>query len=348
MNTLFLLKDDEFTCRFLQIDVDDLLKGLSPFPIDFTAVEFSRDGKDRNVFTAAAVIQEGERQQRGCVTRKMKKRTRNISSRPCLPARCLGWTRNPAGMVSADRKAGKKMHKEFQQQLGEVVAAVLDQAKWKAEGPSRWSYVINGDVLDAAETVGCTDYFTALVGQRFFAADLVRIEVAVKEMTSGGDEVMKALRRTKTDEHLSMISLSADEQGGLYLTIVDPEGHYLKVEASRFVEMIDSFDQARRLHVFPPRGSREPVPFAFNGNNKGEIIGRFLPGEMKLDVVCCQGQGQYNNIHDRSFFFLDPEYILCLWLVLDRLEKDRIRYEKLKQFAEARVEFNPFAVCASF
>lgn len=347
MNQLFLLDDDEFSCRFSQVEPDDLLQGKAPKSIDFKIVEVLRDRSDQDFLTAAAVLQVGERQQRSDINRKLKPKTRNINGRPCRPVWCLGMARNPQGMSRDDRKGKNRMQKEFQVQLGEMIASVLDQAKWQAEGPSRWSYVINDDVLDAAEAAGCEEYFIDLAGQRFFAADLVKIEIAIKGMSQTADAVMKSLRRTKTDDHLSMISLSADEEGDLYVTVVDPEGHYLKAAASRFVEMIDSFDQPRRLHVFPPRGSREPVTFAFNNNSKGEIIGQFLPESFKLDVVCCQGVGQFSNIHDRSFFFLDPEYLLCLWLVLNRLGTDRIRFEKLKSIAEARVEFNPFAVRAS-
>jgi len=236
----------------------------------------------------------------------------------------------------------------MQKQLGELIRTAREQVSWEGEIPSRWSYVVTEDVLDDAEDSHCADYFEPLAGQRFFEHDLQKIEADVSERYSAvAQGTLEVLRRTKSDEHLSMISLAADEQGALYVTLVDPKGHHLKVEASRFVEMVDSHDQPRRLHVFPPRGYRQPVPFAFNDNTEGEIVGKFMPETMKFDVVCCQVQGQYSNVHDRALFYVDAEYLLCLWVVLCRLEQDKTKYTQMKSMAEATIAFDPFAAGAS-
>lgn len=240
------------------------------------------------------------------------------------------------------------MLKVMKEQLDEMVKTACGQVEWRGEVPSRYSYVVTEDVQDVAEDSGCLDYFKPIAGQRFFEPDLQKMEADLRaKYPEAADEVMAALRATKTDEHLSMISLAADEQGALFVTLVDPKGHHLKVEASRFVEMIDSHDQPRRLQVFPPRGHRQPVPFAFNDNSEGEIVGKFMPEQMKLDVVCCQAQGQYSNVLDRAWFYVDAEYLLCLWVVLCRLEQDKSKYTQLKSMAEATIAFDPFAAGAS-
>lgn len=347
MSWIYLMKDDEFTCVFLQVDSEGLLQGDYPRWIDFKALELPASNSDRDFLTAAAVLTVGERSQRRVVERKIKKGTKNITSLIGRPIRYLGLARNPEGMVGDDRKEETKMIKEFQKELAGMIDRAREEVRWNLEVPSRWSYVVTDEVIDAATEAGCESYFKGLEGQRFFAADMVKIETAILEMCpESATGVVQVLKATKTDEHLSMISLSGDEKNALFVTVVDPKGHHLKVEAPRFVEMVDSHDQPRRLHVFPPRESRQPVSFAFNANSKGEIIGKFLPEQMKIDVVCCQGQGPY-NVYDRAFFYLDPEYLMCLWVVLCRLEQDRNRFTQLKSFAEARVEFNPFAVGAS-
>jgi hypothetical protein len=348
MSPIYLMKDDEFTCSFSQVDPEGVLNGDFPKWIDFKKDKGPENKDDRAFMVAAAVVNIGERTQRRTVERKITKGTRNITNRGCRSARYLGLAQNPEMMASDDRKEKRGMLKKCQEQLNEVVVNARTSMGWEEESPSRWSYVITEDVLDEAEDAGCEAYFENISGQRFFAEDLNKIEVAVKGLCPESSmEVIQVLRRTKTDEHLSMISLKADENGGLFITVVDPKGHYLTVEADRFVEMLNADNQSRRLHVFPSRGHRQPVTFAFNENTEGEIIGKFMPEVMKLDVVCCQGQGQYSNVHDRSWFYLDPEYLMCMWVVLCRLGDDRDRYKQQKSMAEARVEFDPFSTGAS-
>lgn len=343
---IYLGSDDEFTWSFFQVDADGLAHGDKPRWIDSKEVSF--ENSDRHVLSAMAVIREGERLQRPVVKRKVKKGTRNITSRTCRCDRLLGWAREPEIMASDDRKAKNRMMKVMKEQLDGLVKTAREQVSWEGEVPSRWSYKVTEDVLDVAEDVGCLDYFEPLADQCFFEADLKKIEASLKAgYPEAVDEVMAALRATKTDGHLSMISLAADEQGALFVTLVDPKGHHLKVEASRFVEMVDSHDQPRRLHVFPPRGHRLPVPFAFNDNSEGEIVGKFIPEQMKFDVVCCRVQGQHSNVHDRAWFYVDAEYLLCLWVVLCRLDQDKTKYTKMQSMAEATIAFDPFAAGAS-
>jgi len=348
MSKLYLMRDDEFTLTFSCVGEKGVSWGDKPQWIDFKSVTIPANGSDRNFLISAAVLHSGEREQRGVVVRKIKKNTRNISSRLSRSYRYLGWVRNPEGMADDDRKVRNQVMKEFRAQLGAMIANARKQVSWEGEVPARWSYVVTEDVLDAAEEAGCEAYFDPIGGQRFFADDLAKIESEIaSQYPESGSEVIKELKATKTDEHLSMISLTAGEGGALFITMVDPKGHYLKVEAERFVHMIDNHDQPIRLHVFPPKGSRQEVEFAFNENKLGEIIGKFIPEQMKFDIACCQPQGQYSNVYDRSWFYADAEYLMCLWVVLCRLEKDRNRYVQLKSMAEARVEFDPFSVGAS-
>lgn len=239
------------------------------------------------------------------------------------------------------------MGNQLQKQVNEAVAAAMAALSWPGVSTSRWSYHVTDEVLDVATAGGCGEYFHVLAGQRFFAADLEKIETALLDQTFDAASVMGALRATRTDEHLAMISLSADEEGSLFVTVVAPEGHHLKVAADRFTALVEHNEQPRKLFAFPARGSRESIPCAFNSNNTGDVIGQLQVESMKLDVACCQTVGIHSNMLDRSCFFLDPEYLLCLWLVLNRLKQDRARFSQLKSFAEATVTFNPFVARAS-
>ena len=256
MSVLYLAKDDEFTWQFFRVDSDDLVDGGKSCWVNFK--EVISEHSDLDILNAAAVIHEGERFQRRVVQRKVKPGTRNINNRIGHCNRYLGSARCPEIMASDDREEKKQMLKEFQKELCELVFKVRKQFKCQGEAPSRWSYVVTDDVLDAAEEVGCEEYFEPIENQRFFGEDLKKIEVDVRtKYPEVAEGVLQVLRKTRTDDHLSMISLTADEQGTLYVTLVDPKGHHLTVEASRFVEMIGSHDQPRRLHVFPPRGHRD-------------------------------------------------------------------------------------------
>ena len=347
MSRLFGIFDDEFTVGFYSIETEEVARGGRGRRIRFEKERNRFEGTDHDFFIAAAVVQEGERLQRGIVERKLKKGTRNISNKTGRPLRFLGWAMEPQLMAKGTRKEKNRVIRELKEELHGVVQRADERSGFTGL-PSPDSYVITRDVMDVAVDSGCADYFEALEGQRFLSADLAKIEAAIREeYPDAVDALITALRGTRNRDHLSMISLERRKEGGLFVTVVDPKGHHLKVEAKRFVEMINDKGESKRLFAFPKPGEREVIESSFNDRKEGDVIGKISSDPAILEVACCVGKGSILNVVDKARFYVDPEYLIGLWLVLDRMASDERRYLELKTKAETFTDFDPFTTGVS-
>ena len=140
-----------------------------------------------------------------------------------------------------------------------------------------------------------------------------------------------------------MLTLEPSKEGELFVAVMAPKGHHLKVEAKRFVEMGADMGTSKRLFVFPKPGDREVIESSFNDRKEGEVIGKVSSFPMVLEVACCVGNGSLKNVVDKAIFHLDPEYFLLMWSVLCRLIHDKERYRQLKAKVETYSGFDPFA-----
>jgi len=348
VSRLFRVFDDEFTVGFCSVDEDAVLVGGRYRRVLFHKECPLLEGADRDIFLVAGLVQEGERLQRGLVQRKLKKGTRNIRNKTGRPVRLLGWALEPDLMATKNRKEKNRMLGEVKEELHGVVQGICEEVGISGGLPAPDSYVITPEVIAVADEAGCADYFEDIEGQRFLPHDLAKIEAAIKaQCPDAAEKVCNALRLTKNRDHLSMISLEPSKEGGLFVIVMDPKGHHLKVEAKRFVEMVNDNGESKRLFAFPKQGDREVIESSFNDRKEGEVIGRISTSPMVLEVACCVGNGSTRNVVDKALFYLDPEYLLCLWMVLNRISADEQRYQKLKAKAEAFTDFDPFAASVS-
>lgn len=343
MSRLFRVFDDEFSVGFCSVEVNGVERGDRYRRIRFAKNRTHVERADRGVFIAAALLQEGERLQRGVIGRKLKKGTRNIGNKTGRPVRLLGLAMEPELMASGTRKEKNGVIRELKEELHGVVQRTCEEVGLKGGLPSPYSWVITDDVMDVADDNGCADYFTGIEGQRFLPLDVVKIESAIRgEYPDAANTVIAALHATKNLDHLSMISFEPSQEGRTFVTVMDPKGHHLKIEAQCLVEMIDHWGESKRLFVFPKPGGREVFESSFNDRKEGEVIGKITTETMMLEVACCVGNGSILNVVDKARFYLDPEYLLCLWMVLTRTSSDEQRYRKLKAKAETFTDFDPF------
>ncbi len=343
MSRLFRVFDDEFSVGFCSVEANGVEQGDRYRRVRFAKNRTRVERADHDFFIAAALLQEGERLQRGVIGRKLKKGTRNIRNKTGCPVRLLGLAMEPELMATKNRKGKNRVLRELKEELHGIMQRTSEKVGLKGGLPSTDSYVITDDVMDVAVDSGCADYFTEIEGQRFLPMDLVKIESAVRsEYPDAADAVITALHETKNQDHLSMISLEPSKEGGLFVTVVDPKGHHLKVEAKQFVEMINGWGESKRLFVIPKPGGREVFESIFNDRKEGEVIGKISTEPMMLEVACCVGNGSILNVVDKSRFYIDPEYLLCLWMILNRIATDEQLYRQLKAKAETFTDFDPF------
>lgn len=344
MSWMFKLFDDELTVGFCSIDVGGLARGDPSHRVRFDRQWPDGEENDRDFIIAAALLQQGERVQRKIVRRKLKRGTRNISNKIPHCLSLLAWALEPELMNTDNRKEKNKVFGELEGVLEEVLRRAAERAGVSGELLSPLSYLVTDDVMAAAVEGGCDEYFNDIKGQRFLEADRGEIESAIrKEFPHAADSVIAAFRKTKNLDHLSMISLEPSKEGGRFVTVVDPKGHHLKVEAGRFIEMINGNGESRRLFVFPKHGGREAIESSFNDRKEGEVIGKISMAPTKLEVACCVGNGLQRNVVDQARFYLDPKYLLALSVVLERTASDERRYRELKAKAEMFTDYDPFA-----
>jgi hypothetical protein len=75
------------------------------------------------------------------------------------------------------------------------------------------------------------------------------------------------------------------------------------------------------------------------------VSGRFVPEQCRFDIAHVLEKG--NRVNDRSQFYLEREYLACLFMVLARLREDREQITRLLENAEATETFDPFEVIKS-
>lgn len=342
MSKLYRLYDDEYTVGFCSVEAEGI-----PHGDQFRRLEFKGGvgGGGGDFIVAAGVVQQGERLYRLRIRRKLKKGTRNITNIIGQSAVLLGWAMEPKRMASDKPEGVKAVVKEMERKLDGVLTGIREELQVCDRLSFPFSYVVDEDVMEKARETGCADYFADIEGQRILSHRFDIIADAIrKKYPDAAKKVLGALISTQNQDHLSMISLESGKEGGLFVTFVDPDGHHLKVEAKRVVEMVRGSGETKRLFVFPKQGDRTVIESSFNDRKEGEVYGKITMNPMVLEVACCTGTGGVRNVVDKAIFYLDPEYLLCLWSVLKRIDADEQRYRQLKAQAEMHTEFDPFFI----
>lgn len=130
--------------------------------------------------------------------------------------------------------------------------------------------------------------------------------------------------------------------------MTDEDKNRLLIPAWKLVDLLEHPGVARKLYVFPADYARDRYPeVLFNEEIKGDLVGKYDPAESTLRVlVVAVNEAAFSRRADPASrpvtFFLDQDYLVCLWLVLRRIIGDRRRYEELLEKAEAQTQIDPF------
>jgi hypothetical protein len=152
--------------------------------------------------------------------------------------------------------------------------------------------------------------------------------------------VISAVEKTEFQEPMSAISLSTHNDKD-WISIVNSDGNHLKFPSYKLLGLLENPETARLLHRFPKNNWKDSSdPFVFKNYQDGEVSACFDPAHCRIDVAHVLSSG--NRANDRCEFYLEKEYLTCLFIVLARLRNDREHINQLLENAEGTLTFDPF------
>lgn len=250
-------------------------------------------------------------------------------------------------MTLMEKKA--LLRKDTENELNQVVDEVFAETKLRLGFPEvtpyEYSYKITSQVVAATRDDQCIKYLKQQRTLEIISTSaLARIcETLRKDHNTDAEAVIKALERTRSRDHIAAFSIST-EHGQTYVSIVNEQSRFVKMESWKFLPLIETAGKPRRLHEFIKKRMNEPVdPFEFGNNKEGEVFAIFDSQEGTLDVICKDTEKK-NELRDRATFFVDATDVLCIYTTLKRLEDDRERFNRMKKNATTSIpQDNPFA-----
>ena len=296
----------------------------------------------RDLFWQSALIVEtGEAQQRNVIERISRRNSRNIKMK-------LDTIGSYAGMIFNSENPYRKIEKMQIQRLMELLRSGLDavrtELKYPPGNPVEFSYEINEKVLNAAPNEKCRQLLERLRTSHpgpIYPDIYEKIKTQIEEkFPEESDQVLGVFEWTRNREHLAAISVTSEDEE-LCVTLVNTHGQRVRMEAWKFVNLLENSGTALRLADLTSSGYREQSQvFLFNLKKKGKVIGKFTPVKATIEVVCLQEPD--NSICDNGTFIIDIDYALCVYAAIKRLRDDKERFNRLKEQAENTIEHDPF------
>lgn len=196
------------------------------------------------------------------------------------------------------------------------------------------------------------DSITKSVQKGLINALETQISEGNDENNAAIDEVIKKIRKSKTRDHLSAISLSTagGELTTIYVGLANPAGDTLTVEGWKFVKILEEPDTYQLIGDPPPQpAGSEPSLFAFAGRDKKSeknrmdsdyayVYARFETESATLEVVRTDAGGK--GVRAKAAFILDPDYLFFLCESLKYLREDRERFARLREKADLKTTIN--------
>lgn len=299
----------------------------------------SREGPDAVLWFAVAAIHEKERANRDSITRKTAPGSRNIrlDVGPGVAESVYQLLCN-----AADTKELEVIFSDFKTRVADVLAPACEALGLRTADLSTCRVTdelieaTGNEVLSKALRYWLTqgDLSSAQVGE--LRAQLER------DFPEETEAVIAALTATTAQGQLSAVSLDVQDEK-VWVSLVNADGDHVKMEAYKFLGMLENPLDGRLLCRFHNKPWQSPShPFVFKDYREGQVSGRFVPAQGRFDIAHVLEKG--NRTNDRSQFFLEREYLACLFVVLGRLREDREQITRLLENAEATETFDPFEV----
>ena len=300
--------------------------------IDPRWLELKPGSDDISFVIAARTIAGGEAGQRVRATELKVKQSRNLTTDVEYTFVYLARTLPRV----TDENGGVHMNIEKAQELlAEGLWPVKKLLGMPEVNPVEEAFEITDEVMDMAVTKKAKEMLSREVPHGIiFSQRLTLIdERFTHDLGEEAASVLQAIYDTSNRRHLALITLDGDRRGEPRMTIIDEQKNRLEIPAWKLLDLISHPDQSRKLYTFPAGYASEKYPeVVFNGATTHDLVGKYRPAESRLEVV---NQGGVVT------FYLDQDYLVCLWIVLARAAADQRRYNDLFKEAEARVDYDP-------
>lgn len=237
------------------------------------------------------------------------------------------------------RKKGKHVMKDtkysIHQLLREALAPIKAELGFPEHNPARQFYYITDEVVACADDPSCQQYLDQQAALGPIAVDgLEKLEEKLAQVYPADvAHVIKALKKTKTREPLALISLEM-RKGTRLITLVNQDGALLQMDDTRLIELMR---QPGTPLLLAYHTKQDPVAYkertvVFKNNVTGRIIAKLLPDSSRINVVCLEEER--DEPIDKGSFIVDADYLICLYVVLERLRDDAEQYRRMKERAE--------------
>lgn len=344
MKMLYLIEHGEEGVYLRQFD-PDRVGGERGKRVDPRWLELQPGDDDNSFVVAARTIAGGEIKQRVRATELAKRRSRNLLTDVEYPFVVLAQTLPR----QTDENGGVRLNIEKAQALlGEALGPVKRMLGMPEINPVEESFEITDVVMDAAGSGRGREMLSREVPHGIIFPERLKLmeDRFSQELGDDAMPVIHALRDTANRRHLALITLDGDRRGEVRVTMIDEAKNRLVMPEWKLLDLLSHPDQSRKLYTFPAGYAGEKYPeVVFNGVTSHDLVGKYRPAESRLEVVNIvppkMSGGRPEKQGGVVTFYLDQDYLACLWIVLARVAADQRRYNDLFKEAEARVDYDP-------
>jgi hypothetical protein len=287
-------------------------------------------------YLSCMIVLSGDFHQRRAIQRKIARNARNIEFKTGRVQDYLKEAMENTTQTK-DKKSKAINVKMVNSILDKAFVDVKTELGFPTIDPVEYSYEITDEVIASTTTDECQRYLEQSQAiPIILPKDFERIQDKLKTThPDDAKDVLSALKKTKSREHLSVVSIDTDNDE-IFIHIVNPLRQQIRMESWKFLLLIEEDKTPRQLYDFDKRGYKDPAhQFIFNNCKAGIIEGRFNSKGSSIEVVC-RGTNP-TDIMDKATFIVDNTYVLCLYTTLRRLKDDKIRFTRLKEEAETTV-----------
>ena len=298
------------------------------------AMENEREDDDLCFYLSCLILNRAESQKRVLLKRLIKPSSRNIKLSPVVAVKYL----RDAVSESIERDKEKKMPeiviKQLDDLLEESFVGIKHTLGFPDIDPAECFYKVTLEVIAAANDENCKKYLNEKLPEQYiFPLRFERICKELREKYSlDAENVISVFKNTRSRDHRAVFSLST-ENDQPYISMVNPEKSYIKMESWKFLQLIEKSETALRLHDFEKKRMQTPDnPFEFNNFKEGYVVGKFNAQESVIYIACLDENSVVPKEH--SVFYIEISYALCLYSMLKRLDRDRETFRRLKEKAK--------------
>lgn len=227
--------------------------------------------------------------------------------------------------------------------FAEAYGPIRRKLGWGDPLPTDYHYSITPDVIAAAGETACRDYLEQIgaLFQYIFPDVYGKLEAKLASDYPGElKEVRKALKQSKSRNHLSSLSL-ADIRGETMVCIANHHKQRLRLEAWKFLALMDKPDSTKMIARLERTDYREKSSsFLFCDRTTGDVHAVFKPKHSTIHVVC---EREEDKVPDEiAEFVIDPDFALCMYMLLSRLRRDKEEFTRLWEEANIQATYDPF------